>query len=174
MNNAYTGANKMASNKLFTIAGTSKLNSVVTFRFATGEAKKREWVLRHNGHEDIALTDLPKPMMKLDAAAFLKTQNWVGADIAVLPGAGSEKGETAEQLAARLEAEKAAAEAAKKEAKNAARRAQRAAAKAAKIAAENEAFVNGTEIPVVAEAAVEDVEPVEFVDAEVDASDIED
>lgn len=129
----------MATEKTFTVAGTSVLNGVMTFRVANGEAKKRGWVLKHNGHTDINLLDLAKAMTKTDAVAFLIASNHPGADVAVVPG-GS-KGKTPEQIAAEEEARKAAEEAAKKEARNAARREARKLAKAAKAAESDADFV---------------------------------
>lgn len=73
-------------NKLFTIAGTSVLNNVNTFRFATGEVAKRLWVLTHNGHTDIALHELPHAMTKEDAIVFLQSNGMAGVNT-VLPNA---------------------------------------------------------------------------------------
>jgi len=73
------------SDKLFTLAGVSTLKGVKTMRFATGKTNVRTGVLKRNGHTDIALFDLPKPMSKLDAAAWLKDEKQI-AD-AVLPAA---------------------------------------------------------------------------------------
>lgn len=72
--------------KLFTIAGTSTLKGVSTFRFATGLMKNRIWVLRHNGHTDIELYELPKPMTKEDAIVFLQS-NGIATPDTVLPNA---------------------------------------------------------------------------------------
>jgi hypothetical protein len=57
--------------KLFTIAGTSVLEGVCKFRVANGSVMARVQVLLKNGHTDINLQDLPKPMSKEDAMAFL-------------------------------------------------------------------------------------------------------
>lgn len=57
--------------KLFTVAGTSVLDGVLKFRTANGGADARARVLAKNGHTEINLQDLPKPMTKEDAQAFL-------------------------------------------------------------------------------------------------------
>lgn len=128
------------ADKTFTVAGTSKLNGVMTFRVANGEAKKRMWVLKHNEHTDINLIDLDKPMSKTAAVAFLIAHKHPGADVAVVPGSGT-KGKTPEQVAAEEEAKRVAAEEAKRVARNAARKLARANAKAAKASESDEEFV---------------------------------
>ena len=65
--------------KLFTVAGTSNLEGVVKFRVANGTAKARTAVLVRSGHTDIQLQDLPKPMTKEDAIAFIGGKSQVGA-----------------------------------------------------------------------------------------------
>ena len=57
--------------KTFLIAGTSTFNNVNTFRFANGKPNLRANMLRFNGHTDIELVELPKPMTKLQAIAYL-------------------------------------------------------------------------------------------------------
>lgn len=59
--------------KLFTVAGTSNLEGVVKFRVANGSATARTKVLERSGHKDIKLQDLPRPMTKEDAQAFVGT-----------------------------------------------------------------------------------------------------
>ncbi len=71
--------------KTFTIAGTSVLNGVLTFRFANGTVKNRAWILKHNGHTEVMLHELPRPMTKEKAVLFLKT-NGIGMT-AIVPGA---------------------------------------------------------------------------------------
>ena len=61
----------MPNSKLFTIAGTSVLNGELTYRFATGKMGVRINKLKKTGHSDIALQELPNPMTKVDAVAFL-------------------------------------------------------------------------------------------------------
>lgn len=148
----------MATDKTFTVAGTSVLNGVMTFRFANGEAKKRMWVLKHNQHVEINLIDLAKPMSKVDATAFLIANNHPGAAIAIVPG-GSSKGKTPEQLAAEEAARKAAEELRKRTERNDKRKAARAAAKASKAAEGDDNFISS--IPTAEqpeEAAVENNE----------------
>ena len=66
--------------KLFTVAGTSNREGVVKFRFANGTAKARATLLVRVGHTDVQLQDLPKPMTKEDAIAFVKTQGVVAIE----------------------------------------------------------------------------------------------
>lgn len=61
----------MATDKLFTVAGTSKLNGEVKVRFANDVMRIK--VLAKHGHEDINLIELPNEMTKLEAVQFLKT-----------------------------------------------------------------------------------------------------
>jgi len=118
--------------KLFTLAGTSTLNGVNTYRFATGKPNVRTAKLKRHGHTDVDLIELPTPMTKTDAVAHLVTLG----RIAVLPTNRKEKPIelTDEQTAA-------ANEAAKKAAANEKRRAARAAAKAEVLAAQDANFV---------------------------------
>lgn len=61
----------MATDKLFTVAGTSKLDGEVKVRFANDVMRIK--VLAKHGHEDINLIELPEAMTKLQAVEFLKT-----------------------------------------------------------------------------------------------------
>ena len=61
----------MATDKLFTVAGTSKLNGEMKVRFANDVMRIK--VLAKHGHEDITLVELPEAMTKLDAVKFIKT-----------------------------------------------------------------------------------------------------
>ena len=70
--------------RTFTVAGTSNLNGVVTYRFASSTAKARKAVLERDNHTDVNLIDLPNPMSKDDAIAHL---NSIGIT-AVLPKTG--------------------------------------------------------------------------------------
>lgn len=134
--------------KDFTIAGTSTLNGVNTYRFATGKVSVRAGKLRRSGHTDIELNELPSPMSKEAAIEWLTSQGIT----AVLPSnrkpaveLTDEQKAAAEQAKidaeAKREAEKAeretakAAEKAEKAAKRAAEKAERAAALAANRAA---------------------------------------
>jgi len=59
----------MATSKLYTVAGVSKLNGEYKVRFANDVMRIK--VLAKHGHEDITLVELPNEMTKLDAAKFL-------------------------------------------------------------------------------------------------------
>ena len=56
----------MATDKLFTVAGISKLNGEYKVRFANDIMRIK--VLAKHGHEDIRLADLEGEFTKLDAA----------------------------------------------------------------------------------------------------------
>lgn len=64
--------------KTFSIAGTSVFNGTSTFRFANGKMNIRVNMLKHGGHTDISLVELPKPMTKIDATAYLITRGYQG------------------------------------------------------------------------------------------------
>jgi hypothetical protein len=59
----------MATDKLFTVAGISKLNGNYKVRFANDMMRIK--VLAKSGHEDIRLADLETSLSKLDAAKVL-------------------------------------------------------------------------------------------------------
>jgi hypothetical protein len=61
----------MATDKLFTVAGVSKLDGEYKVRFANDVLRIK--VLAKHGHEDITLVELPEAMTKLDAVNFIKT-----------------------------------------------------------------------------------------------------
>lgn len=61
-------------NRTYTIAGVSTSNGVTKFRFANGDLKARAKVLERAEHTGIDLRDLPSPMDKASAIAFLETQ----------------------------------------------------------------------------------------------------
>ena len=67
--------------KTFTLAVTSTVAGVCTYRVTNGKASSRVGILRRAGHTDINLTELPEPMSRADAVAFLRSQ---GVD-AVVP-----------------------------------------------------------------------------------------
>ena len=60
--------------KLFTIAGYSNLNGRVKLRVATGSVARRTAVLKSAGHTEINLVELPTPMTRADATAFVESQ----------------------------------------------------------------------------------------------------
>ena len=65
------------SEKLFTVAGYSTKDGKTKARFATDMTRVKTLV--KTGHTDIQLQDLPKPMTKEDAIAFIGGKSQVGA-----------------------------------------------------------------------------------------------
>ena len=61
----------MATDKLFTVAGISKLNGNYKVRFANDLMRIK--VLAKSGHEDIRLMELDKAMTKYDAIKAIST-----------------------------------------------------------------------------------------------------
>lgn len=59
----------MATDKLFSVAGISKLNGEYKVRFANDLMRIK--VLAKSGHEDIRLADLEKSVTKLEAAKLI-------------------------------------------------------------------------------------------------------
>jgi hypothetical protein len=57
--------------KLFTVAGTSRCNGTVKFRFSN-DMKGRIPMLVRTGHTEIDLRELPHPMTKEAAIAYLE------------------------------------------------------------------------------------------------------
>lgn len=133
--------------KMFTVAGTSVLNGVTTFRFATGTVARRVRKLTNHGHTEIKLADLPQEMTKTDAMAYLQKQGIT----AVMPV--GKKDSAAAKAKADAKAAAEAAERAKKDARNAKRREQRAKARAEKAAvAAADELVDGAAIEAEQEA----------------------
>jgi hypothetical protein len=60
---------KMATDKLFSVAGISKLNGEYKVRFANDIMRIK--VLAKHDHEDIRLADLEKSVSKLEAAKMI-------------------------------------------------------------------------------------------------------
>ncbi len=60
----------MATDKLFSVAGTSTLDGETKVRFANDILRLK--VLAKHGHEDITLVELETPMTKLEAVKFIK------------------------------------------------------------------------------------------------------
>jgi len=60
---------KMATDKLFSVAGISKLNGEYKVRFANDIMRIK--VLAKSGHEDIRLADLEQDVSKLEAARII-------------------------------------------------------------------------------------------------------
>ena len=61
----------MATDKIFNVAGISKLNGDYKVRFANDLMRIK--VLAKSGHEDIRLADLEKSVSKMEAAKMLLT-----------------------------------------------------------------------------------------------------
>jgi hypothetical protein len=61
----------MATDKLFTVVGTSTLNGETKVRFANDVMRVK--VLAKHGHSDINLIELDTPMTKLEAVKVLKS-----------------------------------------------------------------------------------------------------
>lgn len=62
------------TDKTYTIAGTSIINNKRTYRFSNGKMNLRRNMLRHFGHRAIKLMELPEPMDKVHAIAWLNKQ----------------------------------------------------------------------------------------------------
>lgn len=60
----------MTTDKLFTVAGVSKLDGEYKVRFANDVLRIK--VLAKHGHEDIRLIELESPMSKVEAATFIQ------------------------------------------------------------------------------------------------------
>lgn len=61
----------MATDKIYTVAGVSKLGGEYKVRFANDVMRIK--VLAKHGHEDITLVELPRAMSKLEAARFIQS-----------------------------------------------------------------------------------------------------
>ncbi len=61
----------MATDKLYTVVGTSKLDGVTKVRFANDVLRTK--VLQKHGHEDITLVELPEAMTKLEAVKAIQS-----------------------------------------------------------------------------------------------------
>ena len=66
----HTEVNEMATDKLFTVAGISKLNGDYKVRFANDIMRIK--VLAKSGHEDIRLADLEGSFTKMEAAKIIQ------------------------------------------------------------------------------------------------------
>lgn len=62
----------MATDKLFTVAGTATHNGITKVRFAN-DLVARIKILAKAGATDVNLVELPKPMTKLEALQHLQT-----------------------------------------------------------------------------------------------------
>jgi hypothetical protein len=63
----------MATDKLFTVIGTSKLDGVTKVRFANDVMRTK--VLQKHGHTDITLVELPEAMTKLEAVKAIQSDD---------------------------------------------------------------------------------------------------
>ena len=62
----------MSTNKLYTVAGTSTFNGKTKVRFANDYVSRFK-ILTKNGHENIELMELSKPMSKAEVCMFQLT-----------------------------------------------------------------------------------------------------
>jgi TRAP-type uncharacterized transport system substrate-binding protein len=69
--------NIMATDKLFTVAGTATQDGVTKARFAN-DMVARVKILTKSGCTNINLIELPKPMTKLEALQYLQEQGQAG------------------------------------------------------------------------------------------------
>lgn len=67
--------------KTYTLAGTSRFDGELTYRFANGKLGTRVATLKRNGHSDVSFYELPSPMVLKDAVSWLQA----GGIMAVLP-----------------------------------------------------------------------------------------
>ena len=91
--------------KLFTVAGTSRRNGTVKFRFSN-DLKGRIPMLVRTGHTEINLVELPEAMSKDRAVQYLRS---VGIDI---EAAGNTTAPTDAEIVERMDELREAAEAA--------------------------------------------------------------
>ena len=103
--------------RTFTLAGTSIVDGRHTFRFTNGKVNLRVNMLKHKGHRAIKFVELPSPMTKVQAMAFLLKNGFKG----VLPTRAANK---RKKSPLQMEAEKLADKAAKISASHRARKEQ--------------------------------------------------
>ena len=80
----------MSIEKTFIVAGTTEVNGVKTFRFSNGPLNLRANMLRHKGHMNINLVELPRAMTQVRAIAWL-LENVKGARGAVIATRAADK-----------------------------------------------------------------------------------
>ena len=104
--------------KTFAFAGISTLDGVKGFRFSNTPLNLRVNMLRHKGHEDIDLRELPKAMTQVQAIAWVlaNVKNSKGAVIVTRAADKTTKSEVVlkGEALAKKQKERAAARAAKK------------------------------------------------------------
>lgn len=103
--------------RTFTLAGTSIVDGRHTFRFTNGKVNLRVNMLKHKGHRAIKFMELPSPMTKVQAMAWLMKNGVKG----VLPTRSVNK---RKKSPLQMEAEKLAEKAAKISAAHRARKEQ--------------------------------------------------
>lgn len=100
------------STKTFTIAGYSNLNGRVKLRVATGTVARRTAVLKSAGHTDITLVELPQPMTRSEAMAYVE-QQFTGVELfrsKVAAPVDVQRSDLEVEFTPEVEAESAAAE----------------------------------------------------------------
>jgi hypothetical protein len=73
--------NKMATDKLFTVVGTSTVDGKTKVRFANDTMRIK--ILAKNGHANINLIELPTALNKVDAVRYMQSQNYGDGDLDV-------------------------------------------------------------------------------------------
>lgn len=71
----------MATQKKFSVAGTSSLNGKTKVRFCNDSMRVK--ILAKNGHENINLVNLPNEMFKWEIAEYLQSTDFAKGDPAV-------------------------------------------------------------------------------------------
>lgn len=71
----------MATDKLFTVVGTSTLDGKTKVRFANDVMRIK--ILAKNGHTNINLIELPQALNKVDAVRYMQSQNYGDGDLDV-------------------------------------------------------------------------------------------
>ena len=128
--------------KLFTVAGTSLSNGSYKARFAQDVAGRVKMLERY-GDTDVVLVELPNPMTKTDAIAFLQESKPEGVNLGALVAKETSiitRNTPRATKATKTDEEKAAEKLAKETAKSA-KAVERAAAKVAKNLARDNAKV---------------------------------
>ena len=103
----------MATNKLFTVAGTATQNGVTKARFAN-DMVARIKILNKSGCTNINLIELPKPMTKLEALQHLQTLGQTGDAGYAVANKLAEKTKIAKKGEVRVKATKSVAKSADK------------------------------------------------------------
>lgn len=99
----------MAVDPTYTVAGTSILKGVNTYRFSNGTVKARTDKLLRHDHSEVKLYELPHAMTKTVAIQWLIDNSAEIAANAIIPSNGRSKGEAKEKLSPEQKAELRAA-----------------------------------------------------------------